>query len=294
MRIYDPRLGKFLSVDPIAKRFPELSTYQFAGNSPIANVDLDGEEPKKVNEKVQETWYGKVKTNTIDFLGAAYMTTVNVFGALSEIPGQMHSNKMTPQQEANRFPLTYGQNFATLALGAVEGPIIAIAKVANYPTDAKAWGELTATTLLYKGVFKEGALADEFGVRPGVLKDANFAQVGINKAEVFSPKGQEIYSKVAGTSIRTVGDLVTALKDGKVLPSQLPVDYVTINNTKVILNTRTATTLTRAGIPQSEWYGVDKTGMQVPGMSGVKYDDLAKKQTEKSGLPPTGTSTPPK
>lgn len=77
---------KFLSVDPIAKRFPELSTYQFVGNSPIANVDLDGEEPKKANEKVQETWYGKVKTNTIDFLGAAYMTTVNVFGALSEIP----------------------------------------------------------------------------------------------------------------------------------------------------------------------------------------------------------------
>jgi RHS repeat-associated protein len=44
-RIYDPRLGKFLSVDPLQKKFPFYSPYHFAGNSPIANVDLDGREP---------------------------------------------------------------------------------------------------------------------------------------------------------------------------------------------------------------------------------------------------------
>jgi RHS repeat-associated protein len=42
MRIYDPRLGKFLSVDPLTKQYPWLSTYHYASNSPIANVDLDG------------------------------------------------------------------------------------------------------------------------------------------------------------------------------------------------------------------------------------------------------------
>jgi RHS repeat-associated protein len=41
-RIYDPRLGKFLSVDPLAPDYPELTTYQFASNSPIAHIDLDG------------------------------------------------------------------------------------------------------------------------------------------------------------------------------------------------------------------------------------------------------------
>jgi RHS repeat-associated protein len=46
MRIYDPRLGRFLSVDPISKEYPELTPYQFASNSPIANIDLDGEEAK--------------------------------------------------------------------------------------------------------------------------------------------------------------------------------------------------------------------------------------------------------
>jgi RHS repeat-associated protein len=44
MRIYDPRVGRFLSVDPIAKEYPELTQFQFASNSPIENTDLDGEE----------------------------------------------------------------------------------------------------------------------------------------------------------------------------------------------------------------------------------------------------------
>ncbi len=41
-RIYDPRLGRFLSIDPIARQYPELSPYQFASNRPIDGVDLDG------------------------------------------------------------------------------------------------------------------------------------------------------------------------------------------------------------------------------------------------------------
>jgi RHS repeat-associated protein len=44
MRIYDPRLGRFLSVDPLTKSYPWLSTYQFAANSPISGTDLDGGE----------------------------------------------------------------------------------------------------------------------------------------------------------------------------------------------------------------------------------------------------------
>ncbi|SFD83906.1 RHS repeat-associated core domain-containing protein [Chitinophaga sp. CF118] len=46
LRIYDGRVGRFLSVDPITKSFPMLTPYQFASNSPVANVDLDGGEAK--------------------------------------------------------------------------------------------------------------------------------------------------------------------------------------------------------------------------------------------------------
>ncbi|MBT6747106.1 MAG: hypothetical protein HOB26_11165, partial [Flavobacteriales bacterium] len=41
-RIYDPRIARFLSVDPLAKSFPTLTPYQYAANQPIWAIDLDG------------------------------------------------------------------------------------------------------------------------------------------------------------------------------------------------------------------------------------------------------------
>jgi RHS repeat-associated protein len=41
-RIYNPSIGKFLSVDPLTKTYPWYTPYQFAGNKPIWAVDLDG------------------------------------------------------------------------------------------------------------------------------------------------------------------------------------------------------------------------------------------------------------
>lgn len=42
MRIYDPRLGRFLSSDPLTSKFAMLTPYQFASNRPIDGIDLDG------------------------------------------------------------------------------------------------------------------------------------------------------------------------------------------------------------------------------------------------------------
>jgi len=49
-RIYDPRLGKFLSIDPKFKSYPYWSPYLFAGNNPIRFIDIYGEGPQ---DKVQ-------------------------------------------------------------------------------------------------------------------------------------------------------------------------------------------------------------------------------------------------
>lgn len=49
MRVYDGRLGKFLSVDPLTKSYPWNSTYAFAENDVLRNIDLDG------GEKLQKT-----------------------------------------------------------------------------------------------------------------------------------------------------------------------------------------------------------------------------------------------
>ncbi len=44
LRIYDNRLGKFLSVDPLYKEFAWNSTYSFAENDVVRSIDLDGSE----------------------------------------------------------------------------------------------------------------------------------------------------------------------------------------------------------------------------------------------------------
>jgi RHS repeat-associated protein len=42
MRISDPRIGKFLTIDPLSSKYPELTPYQFASDNPIYGIDLDG------------------------------------------------------------------------------------------------------------------------------------------------------------------------------------------------------------------------------------------------------------
>ena len=41
-RIMDPSIARFSSIDPISDRFPHVSTFNYAENSPISNIDLHG------------------------------------------------------------------------------------------------------------------------------------------------------------------------------------------------------------------------------------------------------------
>jgi RHS repeat-associated protein len=50
-RTYNPAIAKFLSVDPLTSSYPMLTPYQFAGNTPIQAIDLDGLEPIKYDVK---------------------------------------------------------------------------------------------------------------------------------------------------------------------------------------------------------------------------------------------------
>lgn len=77
MRIYDPRLGRFLSVDPLTKEYPELTPYQFASNRPIDGVDLDGEEWKS-----EHKWSDKVTDPAhIKALGDKYVKDMTYIDA---------------------------------------------------------------------------------------------------------------------------------------------------------------------------------------------------------------------
>jgi RHS repeat-associated protein len=71
-RIYDGRLGRFLSIDPKRTNFKSYSTYIFAGNRCIVSIDFQGEyesgstTPPEQNERVYTMIRGKV-TYTLFF-----------------------------------------------------------------------------------------------------------------------------------------------------------------------------------------------------------------------------------
>lgn len=60
-RLENEKQSRFLSVDPISSSYPMLTPYQFASNSPIAGIDLDGAEFKYYALDWKDKSYTKLK-----------------------------------------------------------------------------------------------------------------------------------------------------------------------------------------------------------------------------------------
>jgi RHS repeat-associated protein len=53
-RVYDSRLGRFLSLDPVQQNFPFQSPYLFASNNPVYLIDMEGKFGKEFHKKITE------------------------------------------------------------------------------------------------------------------------------------------------------------------------------------------------------------------------------------------------
>jgi hypothetical protein len=76
---------------------------------------------------------------------------------------------------------------------------------------------------------------------------------------------------------RTVQDVADALKSGAMTPDDVRIDVIVRDGNPIILNTRSANALIRAGIPHAEWVVVDRTGE-------VGYEARLDDQLENNGL----------
>jgi RHS repeat-associated protein len=87
-RIYNPRLGKFLSVDPLFRSYPWFTPYQFAANDPVRNIDIDGLEGGSAIED-EGSIIGDVLDYYVDFMAKAlfneeYETRLETFERLRQ------------------------------------------------------------------------------------------------------------------------------------------------------------------------------------------------------------------
>ncbi|MEQ9263103.1 MAG: RHS repeat-associated core domain-containing protein [Owenweeksia sp.] len=64
-RIYDPRIGRFLSIDPLTKDYPHNSPYAFSENRVIDAVELEGLEKIEAYVKMRISWT-ETQIQTVD------------------------------------------------------------------------------------------------------------------------------------------------------------------------------------------------------------------------------------
>ena len=82
-RIYDPRMGRFLSVDPLQVQYPSLTPYQYTSNNPVAGTDLDGREFEwYLAEKLEKKIFGTahLKNIRVGFTEQAVKTVRGIVG----------------------------------------------------------------------------------------------------------------------------------------------------------------------------------------------------------------------
>ncbi|WP_276482877.1 RHS repeat protein [Paraflavitalea pollutisoli] len=121
-RVYDPRIGKFLSVDPLTKSYPELTPYQFASNSPIAGVDLDGLEfSLKTLAKIKkagEALLGATKATSKAFLHGTSngVANANSFGLTDHAPewSGLNTNNLNSYSGTEKVTYLVGRAFGAM------------------------------------------------------------------------------------------------------------------------------------------------------------------------------------
>ena len=114
-RMYDAQIGRFTGVDPISDQFAWVSTYNYAENEPIANIDLHGLQKEGFMTKFQQS-VDKVKSN----LAEQKQTFVNALGLNNSaiMLGPNSQEQANSISEARSIPNQMKEN---LKGGAMEG-----------------------------------------------------------------------------------------------------------------------------------------------------------------------------
>ncbi|WP_373550640.1 polymorphic toxin type 8 domain-containing protein [Haliscomenobacter sp.] len=148
-RYYDPSIGRFIGVDPISDEFPFVTTFNYAENEPIANIDLHGLQKfsfKELGERTMVFLAGTANAIGSNMLGGAGRGNPGNFGAYA-------NSARNGQRVGDAISVVIGLAETTVAIAGVVGegllaPVSGGASaLAIAPTVAVGvHGTMTATT----------------------------------------------------------------------------------------------------------------------------------------------------
>jgi len=317
-------VGRFLSLDPLSPKYPFYTPYQFAGNSPIENVDLDGGEDLPFSEKNE---YGEKQVHLVSvevlkpFRGGGVWVTEKhevapagtaVTKNLSDkeiyrmvvlrkfFPGEFkipddqyldskffeykdnidwylshnpnHNGSSHLQPETVKAIQTY---YSYVLKGLFSNKNSDADEAVRLINDgASGWFNRLSWVKLGAAIIPWGAFAEFSTVTTGLSADARFAQSYFS--EQFGNEG-----RFAG---KTVDDVAGMLTKGEIQSTSVPVMYIVRDGKQLILNTRSAAALTKAGIPRANWTVLNMTGEEF-------FESLLSGQLKRNGLTNSGTAT---
>jgi RHS repeat-associated protein len=304
-RVYDPKLGRFLSVDPLIGDLGDsqsINPYAYVGNRPLSHTDPSG--------LVVDGCFG-----CSIWLPSVVATIGNfLFGGSSppppppaiSLPGQSAQNGVGICGPGNTTASCGGLIvYMEAPSGDASVPSSRPGRLEDYsdpfrdPTvtfaftfifKGKAYTYLEHTYYIHSYPFSADEVMPNCEVQPvqfldpscdglkdvlffenlvpmarlameawaaraaiGVAADAKFAQT--TYSSVFGKKGL-----FAGKSVEQVA---AALRSGAMKASEVPINYIVRDGETIILNTRSAKALELAGIPRSQWNGINQTGNQM-------------------------------
>jgi RHS repeat-associated protein len=285
-RIYNSRLGKFLSTDPISSEYPELSPYQFASDRPIDGIDRDGLEwfgdpsvPYEIARAILFGWVDDVKEGGLNIRegttqrGAAENNAASYNN--SQVPQKVQDILKANNKASGTEKMVRGTNqmiqggiegvSAVVPLGEEVNGVRQVGKVVIKKVEQKAlsMGVKASNNIGRRALESSGKaiareseriivnLADNAATNAANIGNAKWAQTTFGKS--FNDAGSKFFG-------RTVDELSVALNSGKVTIEDVQIDVVVRNSQTFILNTKSSAALTRAGIPRNQWKVVNRTG----------------------------------